>query len=251
MKKYIAAFVCVLLLVSVTACNTQKEEGPATSATQTTVITTAGEGSTTATTTMSTTTAGDTTAEPSVDSDEPTGGDAPTTTAPVPSQTTSASTFATVSGTTSAGTQSTASTTAPVTSATKPISTTTTTVTTQPTVPQPAVILPAIGSDIDVQKQKNRIRVSAASAAYNADGSIAVSLTFQNHTSNWITEETDWVEYTCYDKNGNVVQAATKLHIGCIDTKKNPVRTYTFTVPAATAEVRLTNCKIVYWTEWV
>ena len=121
---------------------------------------------------------------------------------------------------------------------------------TKPTVAQPGVVLPAIGSDIDVVKQKNRIRVSAASAVSNADGTIAVSLTFKNYSSNWITEETDWVEYTCYDKDGKVVQAATKIAIGCIDTKRHPVKTFTFDVPAATAEVRLTGSKIVYWTEW-
>ena len=242
MKKYIAALACMMLLTSLTACHTQKENTPDILATQTTGITTSGE-STTATTataggevTTTTATVGTTAAAPSFEG-----------------STTSVSSSS-VSATMTVGT-TTALAEDPVdsstTTVTKPTSSTTVTTTTTTTVPQTQVILPAVGTDIDVQKQKNRIRVSAASATYNADGSIAVSLTFQNYTSNWITEETDWVEYTCYDKNGNVVQAATKLHIGCIDTKKNPVRSYTFTVPAATAEVRLTDCKIVYWTEWV
>ena len=128
--------------------------------------------------------------------------------------------------------------------------TTTVTTTTTTTVAQTQVILPDVGTDIDVKNKKNRIRVSAASATTNADGSIKVSLTFKNYSSNWITEETDYVMYTCYDKKGNVVQAADKISIGCIDTKKNSTRTFTFTVPAATAEVRLTDSKIVYWTEW-
>lgn len=114
----------------------------------------------------------------------------------------------------------------------------------------PAIALPAIGSDIDVVKKKNRILVSEATAAFNGDGTIAVTLTFQNTTKNWITEETDWVEYTCYDAQGNVVKSATKIHIGSIDTKKHPSKTFAFNVPAGTAEVKLTNCKIVYWTEW-
>lgn len=114
----------------------------------------------------------------------------------------------------------------------------------------PAVTLPAIGSDIDVTKNKNRIVVNAASAAFNNDGTIAVSLTFKNKSKNWITEETDWVEYTCYDADGNVVQAATKIYIGCIDTKKNVSKTFNFNVPATTTEVKLTDSKIVYWTEW-
>ena len=114
----------------------------------------------------------------------------------------------------------------------------------------PAIILPEIGSDIDVAKKRNRIVVGDTAAAFNGDGTIAVSLTFRNKTKNWITEETDYVEYTCYDADGNVVQAATKLYIGCIDTKKHPVKTFEFNVPANTAEVRITNSKIVYWTEW-
>lgn len=113
------------------------------------------------------------------------------------------------------------------------------------------VTLPAIGTDIDVAKKKDRIRVSAASATMNnSSNTITVSLTFKNYTRNWITEETNWVEYTCYDANGNVVKSATKIYIGCIDTKINPEKTFSFTVPSNTAEVKLTNSKIVYWTEW-
>ena len=114
----------------------------------------------------------------------------------------------------------------------------------------PIITLPTVGSDIDVAKKKDRIHVSATNASFNENGTIAVSLTFKNKTKNWITEETDWVEYTCYDADGNVVQSATKIYIGCIDTKKNPTKTFRFDVPANTAEVRLTNSKIVYWTEW-
>ena len=113
------------------------------------------------------------------------------------------------------------------------------------------VTLPAIGTDIDVAKKKDRIRVSAASATMNnSSNTITVSLTFKNYTRNWITEETNWVAYTCYDANGNVVKSATKIYIGCIDTKINPEKTFSFTVPKNTAEIKLTNSSIVYWTEW-
>ena len=116
-----------------------------------------------------------------------------------------------------------------------------------------AVTLPAIGSDIDVVKKKNRIRVSAATATYALDAdfneTLTVSLTFRNYTSNWITEETDYVQYTYYDATGAKIKTET-LYIGCIDTKKHPTKTFTFTVPTHTAEVRITNSKIVYWTEW-
>lgn len=114
----------------------------------------------------------------------------------------------------------------------------------------PVITLPAIGTDIDVTKKKDRIRVSAASASFNADGTIQVSLTFRNYTTNWITEEVDYVQYTCYNAAGTVVQKATNLYIGCIDTKKNVSKTFTFTVPANTATVKLTKSSITYWTEW-
>ena len=106
------------------------------------------------------------------------------------------------------------------------------------------VILPAIGTDIDVKKQRDRIRVSAASIS-----GTTVSLTFTNYTTRWITEETNWVEYTCYDAEGKEL-ASDLIYIGCIDTKKNKSKTFAFEVPAATAEVRLTDSDIVFWTEW-
>ena len=110
------------------------------------------------------------------------------------------------------------------------------------------MLLPAIGSDIDVTKQKNRIRVSAAEASFNEDGTIHVKWTFKNYTSNWITEETDYVKYTYYKDNTG--KGTKTLYIGVIDTKKNPVKTFEFDVPAYTTEVRITSSKIVYWTEW-
>lgn len=110
--------------------------------------------------------------------------------------------------------------------------------------------LPAIGTDIDVAKKKNRIRVSEASATLNEDDTYTVSLTFRNYTSNWITEETDYVKYACYDKAGQKIGTDQYIYIGCIDTKKNKIKTFTFNVPADAVEVKLTGSKIVYWTEW-
>lgn len=113
---------------------------------------------------------------------------------------------------------------------------------------QPAVVLPEVGdgkkTDIDVAKKKGRIFVSAASIVDRT-----VTLTFKNYTTNWITEETDWVEYTAYDADGNTLKTD-KIYIGVIDTKKNKTKTFTFDVPDNTAEVKLTNSKIIYWTEW-
>ena len=236
----------MLLLVSVTACGKPADSDTPATTTTTSATTTTGEGSTTTSATTSTTTE-DTAASDTTSATATTGGSVTTV---APSYTEGTTTTVTQKPTTTVTTAPSrpASSVTATTTGSKP--TASTTVTTQPTVPQPKVALPAVGSDIDVVKQKDRIRVSAATAVYNKDGSIAVSLTFTNYSSNWITEETDWVEYTCYDKSGNVVQKATKLYIGCIDTKKNSVKTYTFDVPAATAEVRLTDSKIVYWTEW-
>lgn len=112
----------------------------------------------------------------------------------------------------------------------------------------PDIILPAIGSDIDVTKKKNRILVSAATASFNEDGSIHVELTFKNTTKNWITEETDYVKYSYYA--GTTRKGTATIYIGVIDTKKNPIKTFEFDVPDYTTEVRLTSSKIVYWTEW-
>ena len=91
--------------------------------------------------------------------------------------------------------------------------------------------------------------MSAASAEYNEDGTIAVQLTFKNYTSNWITEETDYVVYTCYDKDGEAIRTEA-IYIGVIDTKKHVEKTFEISVPADTAEVRIIRSKIVYWTEW-
>ncbi len=109
---------------------------------------------------------------------------------------------------------------------------------------QPEVTLPAIGTDIDVTKKKDRIRVSKAEIVDRT-----VTLTFTNYTTNWITEETDYVKWRAYDANGTTLKTGT-IYIGCIDTKKNKTKSFTFDVPDATARVKLISSKIVYWTEW-
>ncbi len=108
--------------------------------------------------------------------------------------------------------------------------------------------LPENGTDIDVKKKKGRICVSASSQYVEYEERI-VTLKFQNYTTNWITEETDWVQYTCYDANGNAIDTQ-KIYIGCIDTKKNKTKTFYLTVPDETAELKLTGSQITYWTEW-
>ena len=110
------------------------------------------------------------------------------------------------------------------------------------------ITLPENGTDIDVTKKKGRIKV-AATSQYVEYGERIVTLKFQNYTTNWITEETDWVQYTCYDADGTAIETD-KIYIGCIDTKKNKIKTFYLTVPDETAEVKLTGSNITYWTEW-
>ena len=110
-------------------------------------------------------------------------------------------------------------------------------------------VLPAIGSDIDVVKQKNRVRVSDATSVRNEDGTSTVFLTFKNYTTTWITEENNYVQCTYYDAAGTKLGTKT-IYIGIIDTKKDSKKTFEFDIPADAAEVKITNSKIVYWTEW-
>ena len=271
MKKLTAFLLAVLLIVGVTACGDDtdkpKEDAPSTTVTtrpsasvgsstaaQSTVASSAPAQSNGTVADETTEAAGpsDTTAAPTAPSStlpQPTGATVPIGTKPTTTTTTVRPTTVTTV-TPSAGGSSTA---APTTTTTTTTVTTTTPTTVKPTEPEvqgPYIILPSIGSDIDVTKKKDRIRVSACAAWFNDDGTIGVQLTFKNYSSNWITEETDYVQYTCYDKDGKVVQRATTLMIGVIDTKKHPVRSYEFDVPATTYEVRITKSKITYWTEW-
>ncbi|MBR2320122.1 MAG: hypothetical protein IKA50_05010 [Clostridia bacterium] len=267
MKKIIAFLLAALLLVGATACgdDTRKPDkhNPTTTVTTQPDGTDVFDGSTTAPSVPAssenadaTQTAGDSTAptRPSVSTGAatsttlpaPTGATVPIGTKPPVTTTQTPTTTTTVASPSVGG-----STSATPSTSTAPTTTPSTTVKpTEPVVQGPYIVLPAIGSDIDVTKKKDRIRVSGVAAWFNEDGTIGVQLTFKNYTSNWITEETDYVTYTCYDKNGNVVKRATNLMIGVIDTKKHVEKTFTFNVPANTAEVRITKSKITYWTEW-
>ena len=41
-----------------------------------------------------------------------------------------------------------------------------------------------------------------------------------------------------------------KIYIGCIDTKKNKIKSFTFEIPDETVKVKLQSSSITYWTEW-
>ncbi|MBQ7089438.1 MAG: hypothetical protein IJN04_07355 [Clostridia bacterium] len=260
MKKLMALVLASLLTIALCACGDDADRGDGTVTTTTTTTTTAvGEGTATSTDSVTATTT--TEGGAATDGTTATTSVTTTTTAYVPGgvtvpigtkPTTTTTTQKPTATTTNTQVEEPVGTATTTTTTQKPTTTTTTVVKpTQPPADGPYIALPEIGSDIDVTKKKNRIRVSDVAAWLNSDGTIGVSLTFKNYSSNWITEETDYVEYTCYDKDGNVVQKATRLSIGVIDTKKNAEKTFEFSVPADTAEVRLTKSKITYWTEWV
>ena len=270
MKKYIALGVALVLLLSLTACGSNGGKKPDKgSVTTTTTVqdvtdsTTAGSADGTTAANGDATTAGGASGsngggatngtqpiEPPTTQYIPGGTQVPIGTRP-PTTTKKPTTTTTVVGNTTAGNGTTASTAVTTTTTTTTVTTTTTTVA-KPTVPpanQHYIALPEIGSDIDVTNKKNRIRVSNALAWYNEDGTIGVALTFKNYTSNWITEETDYVQYICYDEEGTPLKRGT-ISLGVIDTKKHPVKTYEFDVPGDTYEVKLSKSKITYWTEW-
>lgn len=233
MKKLWIGALAMVLLLSLCGCggDTAKSDAPASDSTTTAGVTT---------------TAGGTTTTPSDgDTQTTTQGQDTADTTEVPATTTQGQGTTTTAPTTTQGqattTQSSATTTAP-----KPPVTTTKPV----EEPTPTIVLPAVGTDIDVVNKKDRIHVTAATAVYDDNGDILVALTLTNDSDKWITEESNYVCYTAYDKEGGVIERNVKIHIGVIDTKKNPTKTYTFTVPGDTAEIRLTNSKIVYWTEW-
>jgi len=136
------------------------------------------------------------------------------------------------------------------TSATKKPTNTTTT-TTAPTVPPTTIdkiTVPAVGTDVD---GKGRIKVSQVDIK---DG--VLTITIRNYTDEqkqqWITQETDYVTYACYDKKGNPLQGDDDnfgyLYLGCLEDGKDI--TFTVVLPKGTDSVRLTGAKVVYWTPW-
>lgn len=110
------------------------------------------------------------------------------------------------------------------------------------------VTLPAVGTDVD---GRGRIKVSAVSLE---DG--VLSLTIRNYTdeqnTQWITEETDYVTYACYDKDGKELKGDDEvfgyLYLGCLENGKEV--SFSVALPKGTATVALTGAKVTYWTPW-
>ena len=95
------------------------------------------------------------------------------------------------------------------------------------------------GTDVD---GRGRIYLGAISV----DGS-AATIEIQNKTSKWMTEETNYIDFTYYGADGASVGTG-RLYLGSL--RAGTSRTYTLELPAGAKDIALTGSKIVYWTEW-
>ena len=107
-------------------------------------------------------------------------------------------------------------------------------------------------------------KVSLPSPGYDPDGKgrivigevsytkPMVSIEIKNVTTKWMTEETNYLEYTCYDKKGNVLtlndELFGKIYMGALRAGKSVTKT--FAIPTGTTRVEITGYSITYWTEW-
>lgn len=244
MKKLLIWLICVMMLVAATACG---EEAPATNQPDsTTTTTTSGTPSDTdvnatedATTTTTTDKDGNTSgtkkptgtqtqaSDNSVDFEQVFGTDPTTTTSTKKGETTT----------------TTSSTTKKPTSTTKP----TTTTTLKPTTID-KVSLPAVGTDVD---GRGRIAVSKVELK-NGVLTLKIRNNTDKQTQKWITEETNYVTYACYDKDGKKLKGKDEMYgyfyLGCLEAGDEIE--FKVTLPAGTTKVELTGSKIVYWTPW-
>ena len=110
---------------------------------------------------------------------------------------------------------------------------------------EPPVELPPVGYDLD---GKGCILVDAISV----QGS-TLTVTLRNHSSQWMTEETSRVAYTCTDAEGNELTLNDKyygvLYMGMLEA--NDVDTYTITLPEGTVKFEFGENDIVYWNQWI
>ncbi len=133
----------------------------------------------------------------------------------------------------------TTATTATTSTTVTTVTTSTTTTTTKPPQQEVAdgISLPAEGYAPD-----NRIRLGAVS---HNNG--VVTMVIRNISGVWESEEgKSYFEYTCYDKNNGVL-AVDKIEFGYIPVKSS--KTCSFTIPANTVKVVLTDFKAEYWSK--
>lgn len=115
----------------------------------------------------------------------------------------------------------------------------------EPPVPDvPAAALPAVGYDLD---GKGRIVVKEI-----VQEGYLVTVTLENLSSEWMTEETSYVKYTCTDAEGNVLTLEDRyfgtLYLGMLEAKD--IDTYTITLPEGTVKLEFGDYRIVYWSQW-
>ena len=110
--------------------------------------------------------------------------------------------------------------------------------------PFPAIELPAVGYDLD---GKGRILVDAVSQSGNE-----VTVTVANVCTDWITEETSVVLYTCTDAEGNVLTLDEnyfgEFYFGMLEVGDR--YTGTITLPEGTAKLEFGDWYINYWSPW-
>lgn len=108
----------------------------------------------------------------------------------------------------------------------------------------PAIELPAAGYDFD-----GRERIIADSIVQDGN---TVIVTVHNHTTQWLTEETSCVLYTCTDAEGNVLYLNDRyygtLYLGMLEAGE--IETFTITLPEGTAKLEFGDFRIVYWSQW-
>ena len=260
MKRLTIVLLCVALAFSLVACGGDKEPAtnPGTSEQESTTTTASTESAepTDSTTEADTTASSDatgTTGKTEASKTESTAATAPTTKKPTSASNTTQvanneinweDTFGADTTVASGSNGSTETTTTVTTTTTTTAATTTTTV---PPTKVEEVLLPAVGTDVDVVKQKGRIRISDIKLEKSV-----LTITIKNESKNWINQETDWVQFACYDKDGKELKGEGELfgriYLGCLECGDSI--TETINLPVGTAKVEITNCEIVYWTPW-
>lgn len=237
MKKWLIWLTCVAMLVAVTACGddagNQPTEDTAPSTSQTDVVAPSGDATTPTTEIIPAT---------SSSSKKSTG-----TTDKIPEASDNVVDWDDVWGDETTTTQK-----GDPTKTTTSTKKTTTTTTAKPTTQKPTTIdkveLPAVGTDVD---GRGRIAVSKV-ALEKGVMTLSIRNNTDKQTQKWITEETNYVTYACYDANGKELKgkdgAFGYFYLGCLEAGDEIE--FKVTLPAGTAKVELTGSKIVYWTPW-
>lgn len=139
-------------------------------------------------------------------------------------------------------------------------STTTTTVSTA----EAPTVATTTSTTVAPPRQQEQNSVSLPATGYDPDGKgrlllgevtlrgQTVYMEVCNISATWMTEETAYYQYTCYDKNGRVLTLSEEtfgyIYLGQLRAGRS--KTYTFTLPQGTRRVEITGYHVPYWTEW-